>query len=112
MANRPRAKGTRGEGEAKAFWQAWFPRADRAPLRGTLDTGDLLNVPMIVSVKRCETWPIHKWRKDLVKMRKNAGGSPGVIQARRNRDEWVFILDEESMTFMLNALYGEPDVEP
>ena len=81
MTNRSRDKGTRAE-TALVRWlrDNDYPNADRAPLRGHHDTGDITGLPgLVVSVKmrRADVRPdFSKWLRDLDVMRDNAHNLP------------------------------------
>ena len=108
--SKSRVKGTGGENEYIVKWAArWWPSAERRALMGIRDTGDVAGTPYVVSVKRCESWPIHKWLGDLRKMRANAKGAPGFIAARRNREEWVYIVPADVMADLFDHIYGAPE---
>lgn len=110
MSNPSKRKGTRGENRAKLRFSRWWPSTiDRAPLRGTKDTGDLLGLPYVVSVKNCENWSVHKWLADLEKMRANADGKPGWVTAYRSRKPPVHIVPDDVMEHLLDAIYGGPE---
>lgn len=108
MANKPRAKGTSGENEIVTLLSRWF-KCERRALHGTKDTGDIAGTPYVVSVKRCENWPVHKWLTDLHKMRRNANDEPGFILARRNRSEWVAIMPVAVLSELLDQIHGGTD---
>lgn len=106
--NKAKRKGTSGENEARDWWQPWYPATERLALAGTLDRGDLTGLPFVVSVKRCESWAVHKWLNELRKMRINAGGLKGVIQARRSRESWVFLVPEDVMAHLIDNYRPQP----
>jgi hypothetical protein len=117
VANPSKQKGTGGENEAVALMRRWFKAAERRALKGSLDSGDVAGTPFVVSVKRCETFAIHSWLKDLHKMRLNASFGadepsplpPGFILARRNRSEWVAIMPASVLSELLDQIYGGSD---
>lgn len=74
--NASRNKGTRAETAVVRWARAnGFPDADRAPLRGTADTGDITGIPShVISVKwragnQPMAWPL--WLRDLERMQDN-----------------------------------------
>ena len=111
-------KGRKGENMAVAWLQRWWPNAERRRLQGAKDCGDISGTPFVVEVKNAESWAIHKWRGELREERNNASikglvnlEAQGFIMARRNRDEWVFIVPEDVMQELLDAIYGRPKSE-
>lgn len=103
--NKSKRKGTRGENEARDWWiSLGYELTDRAPLRGPMDTGDLTGTPFVVSVKYSERWPIWEWLKSLALMVTNdKRRQHGVVQARRNRYPWVFLVPEDTMRALVLA---------
>ena len=95
MTRRPRDIGTAGETAAKRWLQdnGW-PDADRQPLRGTRDCGDLTvcRYPLIVAEVKAgnaaETAPsglIGQWLAQTETERVNAGAVLAVLIVRRHR---------------------------
>jgi len=83
--NRPRQKGTRGENYFLAHLRTVWPAAERAPLRGTLDRGDYVNVPFLIEAKNTERPLFKQWVRVL---RVKAGGS----------DRWVLVWKGDART--------------
>lgn len=104
--SRAKDKGRRGENEAANWWRGWFEYADRRVLTGQRDRGDITGLPLTVQVKRCESWSIPLWLRQLEEQVEN-NERPGVLQVRRNRGPWVFVLPEETMRKLLDRAYRE-----
>jgi hypothetical protein len=81
--------------------------------RGVKDAGDIAGAGgFVIEVKRAEKWPLPQWLLELDQERL-AGGSagepaPGFLMMRRNRGRWIFVLEEETMMRLLDAVYGGP----
>ena len=73
-----RKKGTAGENFFLAFLRTVFPHADRAPLKGTNDHGDYVNVPWLHEAKNTDAPKFLEWARTA---RNKA--------ARRGSDRWV-----------------------
>lgn len=106
MTNKPRKKGTTGENIAVTFLQRWWKGASRTPLKGIRDTGDIDGTPFVVSVKNTARFSVPKWLEELRKQKLNANSNTGIIMARWPRGKWTFILDEETMRALLDAVHG------
>jgi len=111
VSNPSKRKGTTGENAIVTWLLQWFKGAERRALRGINDAGDISGTPYVHSVKRCESWPIHKWLEELDTQRRNAGGHFGWISAKRSRRPWVHIVPHDVMTHLLDAAYGRPEEE-
>lgn len=59
--SRARVKGTQGENFFRDLLRPLFPGVDRAPLRGTLDQGDLTGVPWLHECKSTATPRFLDW---------------------------------------------------
>lgn len=91
MTNRPKAIGTRGETAVTRYAREHgFPLADRRPLKGTLDEGDvLLTVGLIAEVKsgksaqNASLGQIRKWLAETERERVNAGAEHAILVVQR-----------------------------
>lgn len=108
--SKARAKGTSGENSAVEWLSAYYIDAERKALHGTRDSGDLTGLPFTVSVKRQESWSVHKWMKELKTQIANNRNKPGFIMARRNREEWMFLIPEETMKKLLLTVSDGEDL--
>ncbi len=61
--SKARAKGTEFENHVlNGYLKAIWPKADRAPLKGTLDFGDFLNVEgWLIEARNRKTWALPAW---------------------------------------------------
>jgi hypothetical protein len=56
------------------YLQQWWPTAERRALAGTLDKGDVINVPLFcIEVKGDRSNAIPKWKQETLTERVNAG---------------------------------------
>lgn len=91
MVNKPKNIGTAGEtGTVRAARRLGFPMADRQPLRGNQDTGDVDLCPgVIVSVKagaaakNASLAQIQTWWAETVVMRERANAEIGLLVIAR-----------------------------
>lgn len=87
MTNRPKAIGTAAESAVvRAVRTRGFPGADREPLRGTLDTGDIgLTAGVVIEVKagekarRASDALIANWLAETERERVNAHAHIGIL---------------------------------
>ena len=117
MSNPSKDKGTRRETAAKRYLQgAGWPQADRAPLRGNRDHGDLVvcRTPLIIAeVKfRSHTFSdaqVARWLEETEREAVHAGADLSVLIVRRFRrpvelwdavmaaNDWLLILSGDEV---------------
>jgi hypothetical protein len=94
MVNRPKNIGTWTETQVVKVARNYYPKADRAALRGAGDIGDLINTgPLCIEVKggaaargaanASSSALIEKWLLDTERERKAAGARFGVLVLHR-----------------------------
>lgn len=97
--SKARDKGTRGENYFLASLRIIWPTAERAPLKGTLDAGDYVNVPFPVEAKNTAKPLFLAWVRRLK-----------VIVARDGLpNRWVLIWTGDRRTLDGQALMVLPE---
>ncbi len=104
--SRSKDKGRRGENMAAEWWREWFEYADRRVLAGTKDRGDIGATSFTIQVKNSERWDIPGWLRELEDQVEN-NERPGILQIRRNRSPWIFVVPEDTMRKLLNQAYRQ-----
>lgn len=84
--SKQRAKGTAAETAVVNYLKAnGFPEADRAPLRGTLDKGDVTGIRnVVIEVKNHKTYSIPAWLRELEVEIANAKAETGFLVVKPN----------------------------
>ena len=84
--SKQRAKGTAAETAVVKFLREnGFPDADRSPLRGKLDTGDVTGVRnVVIEIKNQKTYSIPAWLRELEVEIANAKVDYGFVVAKPN----------------------------
>lgn len=101
VANPSRDKGTRAERwTATALQRLMYPNADRGPLRGKFDKGDIMNTPGVCfEVKDAKTWVVPKWMRETEAERVNAKADFGILVIKMprvgypNAHRWLTVMD-------------------
>jgi len=98
-----RDKGKRIEREACTFWHlvGYEDACRTAQVKGGPDSPDIMNVPFHVEVKGGKTTP------DIYAAVKQAwrdcGDEYPIVQVRRDREEWLFVVPEITMEYLLEC---------
>ena len=114
MSNPSKDKGTRRETAAKRYLQgAGWPQADRAPLRGNRDHGDLVicrDPHIIAEVKyRSETFSdaqVGRWLEETEREAINAGADLGLLIVARKGvrvEYWDAVMAANDWMLMLSG---------
>lgn len=82
--SKQRAKGTEGENYFKGLLALIWPYVDRAPLKGTLDAGDFLNVPFPIESKNTIKPLFQAWVR--------------VLRHKANDHRWVLLWTGDKRT--------------
>jgi len=84
--SKARAKGTAAETLVVKFLREnGFPDADRSPLRGKLDTGDVTGVRnVVIEIKNQKSYSIPGWLRELEVEIHNAKADHGFVVAKPN----------------------------
>ena len=84
--SKQRQKGTAAETAVVKYLRARnWSKADRHPLRGTLDQGDISGIPdTVLEVKNCRTYTIPAWLRELEAEKKNANATTGAVIIKPN----------------------------
>jgi len=84
--SKQRAKGTVAETAVVNYLKAnGFPDADRAPLRGVLDKGDVTGVRnVVIEIKNQKTYSIPAWLRELETEITNASVEHGFLVVKPN----------------------------
>jgi hypothetical protein len=88
--SKSRAKGTAAESAVVRYLNDnGFPYADRAPLRGNADKGDITGIPgFVCEVKNCARMELAGWVDELDVEMRNAGVTLGaVVHKRRGKGD-------------------------
>lgn len=109
-----RAKGTKAESALTAYLNSsGWPDADRAPLRGRFDKGDVKWLPWIaVEVKNVRTPAYGQWLKEAEAERVNLGAEIGVVihkphgTALTDQGNWHTIMKLDTFLAMVRARGG------
>lgn len=105
--SKARSKGTRGENWLLEKLRTIWPTAERAPLKGTLDKGDFVNVPWPVEMKNTQRPLFQAWVRIL---RKKATDHRWILvwkgDARTGDGQPLVVLDFEHAMDLLHAYYG------
>lgn len=106
-----KARGTAAETSVVRYLQAnGFPYADRAPLRGGKDTGDVTGVAVdgqmfVLEVKNCKAMALAQWVDELIAEMDNAGSTVGAVVHKRVRKgdpaEWYATLPFDVLVRLL-----------
>lgn len=108
--SKQRAKGTAAETAVVKYLQEnGFPDADRSPLRGKLDKGDVTGVRnVVIEIKNHKTYTIPTWLRELEVEIANAGTEHGFVVAKPNGigntrvGDWWAILPLSRMISLLH----------
>lgn len=107
MANPSKRRGTYGENRILRFFRPWFPRAERRALHGTNDKGDLVNVGgFTISCKFQKQLRLQEWMRELETQMKNDSNKLGILGVVHAHHGISFHMNQETMTWMLDAIYG------
>lgn len=84
--SRSKQKGTTWETKlARWFREHGFPNADRSPLRGAQDRGDLVNVgPFVIEAKDCARLDLRAWCDEVRAEMQNAELPFGFVALKRS----------------------------
>ena len=84
--SKQRAKGTKAEtAVVKYLREHGYPEADRAPLRGKLDTGDVAGIrKVVIEIKNHRTYQIPAWLRELETEITNAQAEHGFVVVKPN----------------------------
>jgi len=85
MTNKARKKGTKWETAIVQYLNSnGYPGADRSPLRGTEDQGDITGLPGVcIEAKNCQTITLSVWLDQLAVEMAHAQADTGVVIAKR-----------------------------
>ena len=79
-----KAKGTAFERQIADYLKTYFQYADRAPLHGNTDKGDIAGTPGLVwELKNCKKIELSKWLAEAETERLNAQADLGIVVAKR-----------------------------
>lgn len=87
-----------------------FPKADRSPLRGGKDTGDITGVEwwdqtFVIEVKNCKSMALAQWVDELQAELTNAGSTVGAVVHKRVRKgdvgEWYATMPVDALVRLL-----------
>ena len=110
--SKQRAKGTSAETAVVKYLKAnGFPDADRSPLRGTLDKGDVTGVRnVVIEIKNQKTYSIPAWLRELETEISNAQVEhgflvvkPNGVGASRVGDWWAIMPLHRLVTLLLKV---------
>lgn len=84
--SKQRAKGTAAETAVVNYLKAnGFPDADRSPLRGTLDKGDVTGIKsVVIEIKNHKVYAIPAWIRELEVEISNAQARTGFVVVKPN----------------------------
>lgn len=85
MTNPSRAKGTVWEQRIANYLRPWFKYADRTPLHGNKDIGDIGGVPCVIEAKNVKEIALAKWLDELDVEMKNANKAFGFVLMPRRK---------------------------
>lgn len=93
-------KGTKAErATANALVRLGFAKADRGPLRGKLDTGDVAGVEGIcIEVKDAQDWKTPEWMRETVTETANLRADFGILVIKApgiglpNAEKWLTVM--------------------
>ena len=79
-----KAKGTAFERLIADHLKTWWPYADRAPLTGNKDRGDISGIPGLVwELKNAKTLRLSEWLEEAETERQNANADHGLLVVKR-----------------------------
>jgi hypothetical protein len=118
MVNRSKQKGTRAESGVVNYARTFgYPWADRQPLRGSLDQGDVLLCPGLVAEVKAgkAAWDasdnqIAAWLDETLREKKNAKADYALLVVARYRqpvERWWAVLPSHDLA-VLNTHEGVP----
>jgi hypothetical protein len=101
-----RDKGKRGEYEARDFLKRWFPLACRGAnqSRSGNDAADIEGTPFWVEAKLGAKPNV---RAALAQAQEATNGRPVLVYVRDDKSKPFFVLDAESMEYLLRRAFGE-----
>jgi hypothetical protein len=114
MSNPSKDKGTRRETAAKRYLQgAGWPQADRAPLRGNRDQGDLVvsRIPLIIAEVKYRDHAfsdaqLGRWLEETEREAVHAGADLGVLIVARKGvrvENWDAVMAANDWMLMLSG---------
>ena len=84
MTNRSKAKGTSWESAIRDYLQAnGWPHAERMPLSGNKDRGDILLPGVCIEAKSTRRHELAEWINELEAEQANAGATVGAVWVKR-----------------------------
>ena len=114
--SKAKQKGTLAETAVVQYLKSFFPRAERRPLYGVHDMGDITGVPHVVfEVKNQRMYKIPAWIKETEIERNNAEATFGILIVKPNGigvskvEEWWAIVPLSQMVELLQK--AESSVE-
>jgi hypothetical protein len=97
--SKAKQKGTLAETAVVQYLKSFFPRAERRPLYGVLDRGDISGVPsVVIEIKNQRTYKLPAWIAETEKERINAEATFGILIVKPNgvgvsnvKDWWAIV---------------------
>jgi hypothetical protein len=117
MVNKPRQKGTAAETAVVRYLaKHGFPHAERRPLHGAYDLGDITGTPCLAwEVKNHKKYEFGTWMAETEIERTNARADHGILVVKPNgigldsAGDWWCVVPLRHMTeLLLDAGYGDP----
>ena len=104
MSAMSRNKGKRGEYELRDYLQQWFPSAQRGANQSRIgsDAADVEGTPFWTEAKLGAKPNV---RAALAQAQEATDGRPVLVSIRDDRASAFFVLDERSLTDLLNKAY-------
>ena len=110
--SKQRAKGTAAETAVVKFLHAMgFTKADRSPLRGTKDMGDITGIKnFVIEVKNQKKYNIPAWLRELEVEKQNAQKIHGVLVVKpvgvglNRQGEWWAVMPLSDLATILQEL--------
>ena len=102
--SKSRNKGKRIEREACVFWHlvGYEDACRTAQVKGGPESPDIMNVPFHVEVKGGKTTPDIYAAMKQAQRDCDADTFP-IVQVKRDREEWLFVLAEDTMDYFLKC---------
>lgn len=106
-------KGTAFERQIADYLGRWWPYADRAPLTGNKDRGDIAGTPGIVwECKNAKRLELAAWLTETEIERENAQADVGILVVKRRGttkpgDQYAILRLEEVVDLLIEAGYTE-----
>lgn len=106
-----KAKGTAFERLIADHLKTWWPYADRAPLTGNKDRGDISGIPGLVwELKNAKTLRLSEWLAEAELERDNAKADHGILVVKRRgyghpQDQYAILTLDRLIMILREAGY-------